>query len=112
MSQGTTSPGVFMSFFRWLRLKNYQYEVTFSLYMLTPIEKVVFNTILILFISMLITAAYIYLPDHVLSLYRHINYYWAGQPVADQIALHAANMKLSAATANAAAATAEALKEL
>lgn len=110
--------------------------------MLTPIEKVVFSkynltmiyldlllvlpsgyrtvwltmrcldTILILFISMLITAAYIYLPDHVLSLYRHINYYWAGQPVADQIALHAANMKLSAATATAAATTAEALKEL
>lgn len=61
---------------------------------------------------MLITAAYIYLPDHVLSLYRHINYYWAGQPVADQIALHAANMKLSTATATAAATTAEALKEL
>ncbi|KAF3490631.1 uncharacterized protein GIQ15_00148 [Arthroderma uncinatum] len=102
MSQTTTSPGVFMSFSRWLRLKNYQYEVTFSLYMLTPIEKVVFNTILLLFTSMLVTAAYIYLPDHVLSLYRHINYYWAGQPVADQIASHAANMKLSAA-ANAVA---------
>ncbi|EGD93368.1 hypothetical protein TESG_00914 [Trichophyton tonsurans CBS 112818] len=89
MSRRTTSPGVFMSFFRWLRLKNYQYEVTFSLYMLTPIEKVVFNTILILFISMLNTAAYIYLPDHVLSLYRHINYYFSGQPVAVQISLHA-----------------------
>lgn len=27
----------------WLRLKKYQYEVTFSLYMLTPTEKLVFS---------------------------------------------------------------------
>lgn len=29
---------------QWLRKKNYQYEVTFSLYMLTPTEKFVFST--------------------------------------------------------------------
>jgi hypothetical protein len=28
---------------RWLKLKRYQYEVTFSLYMLTPMEKFVFS---------------------------------------------------------------------
>ena len=28
---------------RWLQKKNYQYEVTFSLYMLTPTEKFVFS---------------------------------------------------------------------
>ena len=27
-----------------LRLKRYQYEVTFSLYMLTPTEKIIFST--------------------------------------------------------------------
>jgi hypothetical protein len=32
------------SLFRWMRLKIYQYEVTFSLYMLTPIEKFIFST--------------------------------------------------------------------
>ena len=32
------------SFIRWLQLKNYQYEVTFSLYMLTPMEKFIFST--------------------------------------------------------------------
>lgn len=32
------------SLFRWMRLKVYQYEVTFSLYMLTPIEKLIFST--------------------------------------------------------------------
>lgn len=31
------------SFVRWLQLKKYQYEVTFSLYMLTPTEKFVFS---------------------------------------------------------------------
>jgi hypothetical protein len=30
-------------FGRWLHKKNYQYEVTFALYMLTPTEKFVFS---------------------------------------------------------------------
>lgn len=29
---------------RWLQRKRYQYEVTFSLYMLTPTEKFIFST--------------------------------------------------------------------
>lgn len=29
---------------RWLQLKKYQYEVTFSLYMLTSTEKFIFST--------------------------------------------------------------------
>ncbi|KMU90886.1 hypothetical protein CIHG_08542 [Coccidioides immitis H538.4] len=40
----SSSPSVFTTFIRWLRLKNYQYEVTFALYMLTPMEKFIFNT--------------------------------------------------------------------
>ncbi|TQS34330.1 hypothetical protein Golomagni_05293 [Golovinomyces magnicellulatus] len=31
------------SLFRWLQRKRYQYEVTFSLYMLTPTEKFIFS---------------------------------------------------------------------
>lgn len=31
------------SFTQWVRLKKYQYEVTFPLYMLTPAEKFVFS---------------------------------------------------------------------
>lgn len=34
---------IFTSFVQWLRLKNYQYEVTFALYMLTPVEKFIFS---------------------------------------------------------------------
>lgn len=40
----TPSPqSVVTSFIRWIRLKNYQYEVTFALYMLTPTEKLIFS---------------------------------------------------------------------
>jgi hypothetical protein len=35
---------VVSSGFRWLQRKRYQYEVTFSLYMLTPTEKFIFST--------------------------------------------------------------------
>lgn len=28
---------------RWIRLKHYQYEVTFAVYMLTPTEKFIFS---------------------------------------------------------------------
>lgn len=34
------------SLMRWLQIKKYQYEVTFSLYMLTSTEKCVFSTFL------------------------------------------------------------------
>lgn len=78
MDRSPSAPSPFISFIRWLRLKNYQYEVTFSLYMLTPMEKLVFNTLLLSFFSMSVVAAYIYLPDHVTAIYSHIYYYWAG----------------------------------
>ncbi|KAK0269101.1 hypothetical protein LTR35_015010 [Friedmanniomyces endolithicus] len=63
---------------KWLQKKNYQYEVTFSLYMLTPTEKFVFNSILFLTISMLSTACILYLPDHVVEVSRRGYYYFAG----------------------------------
>lgn len=34
---------VLSSFVRWVRLKIYQYEVTFAIYMLTPTEKFIFS---------------------------------------------------------------------
>lgn len=33
------------SLVKWLQRKNYQYEVTFALYMLTPTEKFIFSTL-------------------------------------------------------------------
>ncbi|KAK2747081.1 hypothetical protein FQN57_002336 [Myotisia sp. PD_48] len=95
----TSPPGVLTSLFRWLRLKNYQYEVTFALYMLTPIEKVIFNTLILLLLSMFLTAAYIYLPNHIITIYHHIYYYWAGHPLSEPLHAQAAHVTLSAAAA-------------
>ncbi|KAA8643280.1 serine palmitoyltransferase small subunit family protein [Aspergillus tanneri] len=67
------------SFVRWIRLKIYQYEVTFAVYMLTPTEKFIFNSILLTLISMILTAIYVYLPDHLRTVYSHLYYYWAGE---------------------------------
>jgi hypothetical protein len=36
---------ILTNFVRWVRLKIYQYEVTFAIYMLTPIEKLIFSTL-------------------------------------------------------------------
>jgi len=66
------------SFIQWLQLKKYQYEVTFSLYMLTSTEKLIFNLILLLLLSLLITAATMYLPNHVILIYNRIWYYVHG----------------------------------
>jgi len=35
---------ILTSLVRWVRLKIYQYEVTFAIYMLTPTEKFIFST--------------------------------------------------------------------
>ena len=128
---------------RWLQRKRYQYEVTFSLYMLTPTEKFIFSTFdsladqsafssanqphetifslllllfptarfvkppsimpraqlfdialklalmfpsadtfLVLFISMIIVAASLYLPEHVMKMASRAWFYYAGDETA------------------------------
>ncbi|RHZ58710.1 serine palmitoyltransferase small subunit family protein [Aspergillus thermomutatus] len=64
---------------RWFRLKVYQYEVTFAIYMLTPAEKFIFNSLLLTLITMIITGIYVYLPDHIRAIYGHLYYYWVGE---------------------------------
>ncbi|KAL2039175.1 hypothetical protein N7G274_008224 [Stereocaulon virgatum] len=63
---------------RWLQRKRYQYEVTFSLYMLTPTEKFIFNTCALLFFSMVILAASLYLPGHIKEMFSRAWFYYAG----------------------------------
>lgn len=87
------------SLFRWLQRKRYQYEVTFSLYMLTPTEKFIFSALtasgclastlititdsfLFLFLSMIIIAASLYLPEHISSIVRRLCFYWGGDETA------------------------------
>lgn len=82
---------------RWLQRKRYQYEVTFSLYMLTPTEKFIFSTppsqafsafpltelctdsFVFLFASMIVIAASLYLPEHISFLVNRAAYYLAGE---------------------------------
>ncbi|KAL0258688.1 hypothetical protein SLS55_006189 [Diplodia seriata] len=64
---------------RWLQRKRYQYEVTFSLYMLTPTEKFIFNSFVFLFASMIVIAASLYLPEHISFLVNRAAYYLAGE---------------------------------
>lgn len=103
------------SLLRWLQRKRYQYEVTFSLYMLTPTEKFIFSeyffnlprlpfssrpvkmryvkvagtdhcppidSFLFLFISMIIIAASLYLPEHVVNMWYRAWFYYAGDDTA------------------------------
>jgi Small subunit of serine palmitoyltransferase-like len=102
---------------RWLQIKKYQYEVTFSLYMLTPAEKLVFSqslpspskphrhtplvhlplhntnysrlwltiflgwtdVIILVLLSLLITAAVAYLPNHLAVISNRLWYYMHGE---------------------------------
>ncbi|KAF2640913.1 hypothetical protein P280DRAFT_375496, partial [Massarina eburnea CBS 473.64] len=66
------------SLLRWLRLKRYQYEVTFSLYMLTSTEKFILNSLLFLLLSLFIIAASLYLPEHILLIANRMFYYFSG----------------------------------
>jgi hypothetical protein len=89
------------SLLRWFQRKRYQYEVTFSLYMLTPTEKFIFSefclvlypedepfvnrfaildSILFLFLSMVTIAVALYLPRHV-SIIAHRAYYYVSGDV-------------------------------
>ncbi|KAF1923754.1 uncharacterized protein M421DRAFT_425458 [Didymella exigua CBS 183.55] len=64
---------------RWFQRKRYQYEVTFSLYMLTSTEKFIFNSVLFLLLSLLIIAASLYLPEHLSIIASRIFYYYSGK---------------------------------
>ena len=155
------------NFVRWLRRKQYQYEVTFSLYMLTPTEKFIFSmsspflehmsrlnshtrplsmilyfkrcysflytqdtlnssyhcnapianslivsltdTFLILFLSMIIVAASLYLPGHITTMISRAWFYYAG----DETVAATAGVARGAAGQRAGAGFAEArLKDL
>ncbi|KAJ4369803.1 hypothetical protein N0V83_005567 [Neocucurbitaria cava] len=63
---------------RWFQRKRYQYEVTFSLYMLTPTEKFIFNSVLFLLLSLFIIAASLYLPEHMNIISKRLSYYFSG----------------------------------
>ncbi|KAI0126376.1 hypothetical protein BJ170DRAFT_683972 [Xylariales sp. AK1849] len=63
---------------RWLRLKQYQVEVTFAVYMFTPTEKFVFWSVVFLLFSMTTIAAALYLPQHIAFLIDRAWFYVNG----------------------------------
>jgi len=83
---------------KWLQKKNYQYEVTFALYMLTPTEKFIFNSILFLTLSMFTIATIVYLPDHIMTMSRRAYYYCAGDAALLFSSRHAAETLYGTAT--------------
>jgi sensor histidine kinase YesM len=62
----------------YLRLRYHQYEVTFGLYMMTPAEKLVLNTIILVILSALFYALYLGLEPFVVRTICRLIYYNTG----------------------------------
>jgi len=101
-------------FGKWLRLKQYQIEVTFGVYMFTPVEKSVFWSVVFLFSSLTLLACVLYLPQHIVFIsnraWFYIGGHHAGVPTssAGAIASNKDNIALSVSSALGSAATAAA----
>ncbi|KAH8909081.1 hypothetical protein BR93DRAFT_527587 [Coniochaeta sp. PMI_546] len=68
-------------FSKWLQLKVYQVEVTFSVYMFTPLEKLFFWSILFLLFSLTFLASVLYLPQHIAFIAGRAWFYMHGENV-------------------------------
>ncbi|EPS40652.1 hypothetical protein H072_5485 [Dactylellina haptotyla CBS 200.50] len=66
------------SLYNFARRKVYQFEVTFTSYMLTSTEKIIFNTLIFLFLGFLTAAITLYLPQHVQTIARRAYFYVVG----------------------------------
>lgn len=60
--------GSFTPFTKWLQAKILQVEVTFSVYIFTPLEKFIFWSFVFLLFSLTAIATILYLPHHILFL--------------------------------------------
>ena len=61
-----------------IELAYYRYEVTFSPYVMTPGEKIVLNTIVVVLLSLLIIGIVTYLPKLLVRTAIKLVYYYAG----------------------------------
>jgi len=62
----------------YLRLRYYQYEVTFGLYMMTPVEKVILNTIFLIILGGLMYGLWFGLKGFLVNLLCRSVYYITG----------------------------------
>ncbi|OAA61697.1 hypothetical protein SPI_04556 [Niveomyces insectorum RCEF 264] len=65
-------------FSKWVQLKVYQLDVTYSLNMLTPMERLCCYSILFLLVGLTTIAAFLYLPQHVAFLVGRVWFYVHG----------------------------------
>lgn len=73
-----------------VRRKVYQYEVTFGLYMLEPWEKLIFNSIVCLLLSVFVLSVWSYFPSHVRFVAQKAAYYYHG--TGEELAFHRGHM--------------------
>ncbi|KAI8835795.1 hypothetical protein HDU81_000276 [Chytriomyces hyalinus] len=60
---------------KWISLKIYQYELTFGLYMLEPWEKIIINTVFVLFFGFFLCRGITLIPDFTSYLLEKGRYY-------------------------------------
>ncbi|KAK1835422.1 hypothetical protein QBC39DRAFT_341340 [Podospora conica] len=66
------------SFSKWIQLKIYQLEITYSVYIFTPIEKFIFYSVLFLIFSLTFIATVLYLPHHLQFIISRAWFYMHG----------------------------------
>ncbi|QUC18488.1 uncharacterized protein UV8b_02729 [Ustilaginoidea virens] len=95
-------------FRRWLRQKQYTFEVTFALNMFRSWEKSIIYSVLFLLISMTFIAAVLYLPHHINVLVGRAWYYIKGEHINAAVSAREAVKEISASLASEALPTAAA----
>ncbi|KAI1211895.1 uncharacterized protein F4807DRAFT_380374 [Annulohypoxylon truncatum] len=70
-----TKPPTLEAFARWARLKKYRIEVTYGVYVYTPVEKAVFWTIFCLLFTAISFAALVYTKRNVTLLLKYASIY-------------------------------------
>ncbi|POS77636.1 hypothetical protein DHEL01_v203972 [Diaporthe helianthi] len=103
-SSSSSSPSSFSPFHsltKWLSLKLYQVEVTFSVYIFTPLEKFIFWSFVFLLFSLTAIATILYLPHHIMFLAGRAWFYIHGDSAAEAARETARSLAEKAATAAA-----------
>ncbi|KAG6356151.1 hypothetical protein INS49_015538 [Diaporthe citri] len=107
-SSSSASVSPYQSLTKWLSLKIYQVEVTFSVYIFTPLEKFIFWSVVFLLFSLTAIATILYLPHHIMFLAGRAWFYIHGDS-AVEAARETARSLAAAAAAAATTPTAKAL---
>ncbi|OTB00016.1 hypothetical protein M426DRAFT_246085 [Hypoxylon sp. CI-4A] len=74
-----SSPSSLEALTQWARLKKYRIEVTYGIYVYTPMEKVVFWTIFCFLFTVIPFAAVLYTQRNVLLLIKYASFYVDGK---------------------------------